>query len=230
MTSVLVIDDHPIVQQGCRRLLEDAGVERVLEASTVLGGYRLFRREKPDVVIVDLALNGSGLSGLMLVRRLRAQNARTPILVFSMHGDPVIASRALEAGATGYVLKDTSSGALLEAFEKVRRGQPYMSHDLAMQVALLGSRSRTTPLADITPRELQTLALLADGKDYTAIAGELGVSYKTVANTCSQLKSKLGATSLPELVRASIQYLSSSPVGGRPGLWPAAGAVDTKLG
>ncbi|MDF2999828.1 MAG: two component transcriptional regulator, LuxR family [Xanthobacteraceae bacterium] len=212
MTSVLVIDDHPIVLQGCRRLLEDAGVEKVLEASTLLSGYRLFRREKPDVVIVDLSLHGNGLSGLMLVQRLRAQNAHTPILVFSMHGDPVIASRALEAGANGYVLKDTSSGALLEAFERVRRGQPYMSHDLAMQVALLGKR-KATPLADITPRELQTLSLLAEGKDYTNIAAELGVSYKTVANTCSALKSKLGANSLPELVRRSIQYLSTSPVG-----------------
>ncbi|QFR33752.1 response regulator transcription factor [Ancylobacter sp. TS-1] len=213
MTSALVIDDHPIVLQGCRRLLEDAGVDRVLEASTVLAGYRLFRRERPDVVIVDLALHGNGLSGLVLVRRLRMQDARTPILVFSMHGDPVIASRALEAGANGYVLKDTSSGALLEAFDKVRRGQPYMSHDLAMQVAMLGTR-KATMLADITPRELQTLSLLAEGKDYTLIAHELGISYKTVANTCSALKSKLGANSLPELVRRSIQFLSSSPVGG----------------
>lgn len=215
MTSVLVIDDHPIVLQGCRRLLEDAGVERVLEASSVLSGYRLFRREKPDVVIIDLALHGNGLSGLLLVQRLRLQNPRTPILVFSMHGDPVIVSRALEAGATGYVLKDTSSGALLEAFEKVRRGQPYMSHDLAMQIALLGTR-REAPLADITPRELQTLSLLAEGKDYSHIADELGISYKTVANTCSQLKVKLGASSLPELVRSSIQYLSASPYAGAP--------------
>ncbi len=194
MTSVLVIDDHPIVLQGCSRLLQDAGVERVLEASTVLSGYRLFLREKPDVVIVDLSLHGNGLSGLVLVRRLRAQNARIPILVFSMHGDPVIASRALEAGATGYVLKDTTSGELLEAFERVRRGQPYMSHDLAMQVALLGTRGRAAPLADITPRELQALSLLAEGKDYAHIASEVGISYKTVANTCSQLKVKLGAS------------------------------------
>ncbi|GAB4068492.1 response regulator transcription factor [Ancylobacter sonchi] len=210
MTSVLVIDDHPIVLQGCRCLLQDWGVERVLEASTMLSGYRLFRREKPDMVIVDLALNGNGLSGLLLVRRLRAQDGRLPILVLSMHGDPVIASRALEAGADGYVQKDTSSGALFEAFERVRRGQPYISHELAMQVALLGAR-RDTPLGDVTPRELQMLALLADGRDYTQIADELGVSYKTVANTCSQLKTKLGAASLPELVRRAIQYVSTSP-------------------
>ena len=210
MMSVLVIDDHPIVLQGCRRLLEDWGVERVLEAGTVLAGYRLFRREKPDMVIVDLALHGSGLSGILLVRRLRAQNARIPILVFSMHGDPVIASRALEAGADGYVLKDTSSGALMDAFERVRRGQPYISHELAMQVALLGAR-KDTPLADVTQRELQTLALLADGRDYSQIAEELGVSYKTVANTCSQLKAKLGATTLPDLIRRAIQYVETSP-------------------
>ncbi|HEY9212160.1 MAG TPA: response regulator transcription factor [Ancylobacter sp.] len=216
MTCVLVIDDHPIVLQGCSRLLEDAGVERVLQANSLLSGYRLFRREKPDVVIVDLALNGNGLGGLLLVKRLRTQSARLPILVFSMHGDPVIASRALEAGATGYVLKDSSSGALLDAFEKARRGQPYMSHELAMQVALLGTSGRGTPLADITPRELQTVSLLAEGKAYSQIAEELGVSYKTVANTCSQLKVKLGATSLPELIRSAIQYVSSSPstVGG----------------
>lgn len=213
MTSVLLIDDHPIVLQGCRHLLEDAGVCDLMEAQSALAGYRLFRRRRPDVVIVDLALNGSGLAGLALVRRLRAQAARMPILVFSMHGDPVIASRALEAGATGYLLKDTSAAELLDAFDKVRRGQPYISHDLALQVALLGTRGRPGSMADLTPRELQALALLAEGKAYGQIADELGVSYKTVANTCSQLKSKLGATNLAELIHRAIQFVAGSPVG-----------------
>ena len=210
MTSVLLIDDHPIVLQGCRHLLEDAGVSDLMEAQTALAGYRLFRRKRPDVVIVDLALNGSGLAGLALVRRLRAQATRLPILVFSMHADPVIASRALEAGATGYLLKDTSPGDLLEAFEKVRRGQPYISHDLALEVALLGTRGRSGVMADLTPRELQALALLAEGKAYGQIADELGVSYKTVANTCSQLKAKLGATNLAELIHRAIQYVAGA--------------------
>lgn len=213
MTSVLLIDDHPIVLQGCRHLLEDAGVSDLMEAQTALAGYRLFRRRRPDVVIVDLALNGSGLAGLALVRRLRAQAARMPILVFSMHADPVIASRALEAGATGYLLKDTSPTDLLEAFEKVRRGQPYISHDLALEVALLGTRGRSGVMADLTPRELQALALLAEGKAYGQIADELGVSYKTVANTCSQLKAKLGATNLAELIHRAIQYVAGAPAG-----------------
>lgn len=213
MTSVLLIDDHPIVLQGCRHLLEDAGVSDLMEAQTALAGYRLFRRKRPDVVIVDLALNGSGLAGLALVRRLRAHAARMPILVFSMHADPVIASRALEAGATGYLLKDTSPDDLIEAFEKVRRGQPYISHDLALEVALLGTRGRSGVMADLTPRELQALALLAEGKAYGQIADELGVSYKTVANTCSQLKSKLGATNLAELIHRAIQYVAGAPAG-----------------
>ncbi len=213
MTSVLLIDDHPIVLQGCRHLLEDAGVSDLMEAQTALAGYRLFRRKRPDVVIVDLALNGSGLAGLALVRRLRAQAARMPILVFSMHADPVIASRALEAGATGYLLKDTSPNDLIEAFEKVRRGQPYISHDLALEVALLGTRGRSGVMADLTPRELQVLALLAEGKAYGQIADELGVSYKTVANTCSQLKAKLGATNLAELIHRAIQYVAGAPSG-----------------
>lgn len=212
MTSVLVIDDHPIVLQGCRHMLEDLGVCDVMEASTALSAYRLFLRRRPQVVIIDLALHGNGLAGLTLVRRLRAQSPRTPILVFSMHADPVIASRALEAGATGYLLKDTSAADLLDAFDKVRRGLPYISHALATQVALLSTRGKPGTVAELTPRELQTISLLAEGKAYAQIAEELGVSYKTVANTCSQLKVKLGASNLAELIHRAIRYVAASPV------------------
>jgi DNA-binding NarL/FixJ family response regulator len=208
VTSVLIVDDHPIVLQGCRRVLEDSGVKTVLDARDVASGYRLYRRHRPDVVIVDLAMQGKGLGGLPLIRRIRAHDPRTRILVFSMHSDPIIVARALEAGATGYVLKDTSSDELRQAFEKVRAGTPYLSNDLAMQVALLRTGARPNPLSDLTPRELQTLSLLADGKPYGRIAEELNVSYKTVVNVCSQLKQKLGARSLPELIRTAVQMLS----------------------
>src|ERR1700757_5100464 len=178
MTSVLIIDDHPIVLQGCRRMLEDAGVETVLEARDAAAGYRLYRRHHPDVVIVDLAMQGSRLGGLEVIRRMHSHDAHTRILVLSMHSDPIIAARALEAGATGYVLKDTSSPELMKAFEQVRAGTPYLSSDLAMQVALVRTGVRADPLADLTPRELQTLALLAQGRPYGRIAEELNVSYK----------------------------------------------------
>jgi len=208
MSGVLVVDDHPIVLQGCRRMLEDAGVEGVLEARDVASGYRLFRRHHPDVVIVDLAIQSSGLGGLPLIRRIRSQNPRARILVFSMHRDPIIVARALEAGATGYVVKDTSSEELMKAFEKVRLGTPYLSEDIAMQVALVHASPRQNPLAELTPRELQTLSLLAEGKPYGRIADEMSVSYKTVVNVCSQLKQKLDARNLPELIRAAVQLLS----------------------
>ncbi len=210
MTSVLILDDHPIVLQGCRRMLEDAGVAVVLEARDAVSGYRLYRRHRPDVVIIDLAMQGSGLGGLPLIRRISAHDRRVRILVFSMHSDPVIVARALEAGATGYVLKDTSSADLLEAFEKVRAGQPYLSNDLAMQVALAHTPARQNPLAELTPRELQTLALLAEGKPYGRIAEEINVSYKTVVNVSSQLKQKLDARNLPELIRTAVQLLSAT--------------------
>jgi two-component system invasion response regulator UvrY len=207
MTSVLIIDDHPIVLQGCRRMLEDAGVKTVLEARDATSGYRLYRRHHPDVVIVDLAMQGGGLGGLEVIRRMRSHDPRSRILVFSMHGDPIIAARALEAGATGYVLKDSNE--LMKAFDQVRSGTPYLSNDLAMQVALVRTGVRANPLADLTPRELQTLSLLAEGKPYGRIAEELNVSYKTVVNACSQLKQKLNAKNLPELIRAAVQLVST---------------------
>ena len=206
MTSVLIIDDHPVVLQGLRRVLEDAGVKPVLEAREVTSGYRLFRRNRPDVIIVDLGMQGSVLGGLDLIRRMRSHEPCTCILVFSMHNDPMIAARALEAGATGYLLKDRSSDELMKAFEQVRSGKPYLSEDLAMRVALLRTGVEN-PLVDLTPRQSQILSLLAKGKTYSSIAEELGVSYKTVVNTCLHLKRTLGAKNLPELIRVAVRLL-----------------------
>jgi two-component system, NarL family, invasion response regulator UvrY len=210
MTSVLIVDDHPIVLQGCRRMLEDVGVSEVLEARDAASGYKLYRRHNPDVVIVDLALQGSGLAGLPLVRRINAHDPQARILVFSMHSDPIIVARALQAGATGYAVKDTSSANLMEAFQKVRAGTPYLSNDLAVQVALVHAPSRQNPLGELTPRELQTLSLLAEGKPYGRIAEELNVSYKTVVNVSSQLKQKLDAGNLPELISTAVRLLSAT--------------------
>jgi two-component system invasion response regulator UvrY len=208
MTSVLIVDDHPIVLQGCRRVLEDAGMTPVLAASDIVAGYRLYRRQRPDVTIVDLAIQGKGLGGFALIRRIKSHDARAHILVLSMHNDPVIVSRSLEAGASGYVLKDTSSEELVKAVQQVSTGAPYLDGELARKVALSGSGARGNPLSDLTPRELQVLALLADGKPYDRIANELNVSYKTVVNVSSQLKQKLKASNLPELVSTAVKLLA----------------------
>jgi len=217
MTSALIIDDHPIVLQGCRRVLQDAGVQTLFEAQNVIAGYRLYRRHHPDVVIIDLALNGSGLAGMPLIQRIKAYDPRARILVFSMHGDPVIVTRALQAGAAGYLLKDTSSQELVDAFNKVRAGKSYLSNELAVQVALSGAGARRDPLSELTPRELQALGLLAEGKSYGRIADDLGVSYKTVVNTCAQLRQKLQAENLPDLVRLAVQlHATAAPASLQP--------------
>ncbi|MGC4024276.1 MAG: response regulator transcription factor [Mesorhizobium sp.] len=209
MSYVLIIDDHPIILQGCRRMLEDAGVREIQEATGIASGYRLYRRQKPEVVIVDLTLKRGGLDGLDFIKRIRRDDSRTPILVFSMHSDPVIVSRVMKAGATGYVLKDAGPRDFLEAFKAVRANRRYLDHSTAVEVALIGSTDRNgNAMSETTPRELQTLALLAEGKPYLEIAEQLGVSYKTVVNTCSHLKTKLGARNLPELIRLAVQHFA----------------------
>jgi DNA-binding NarL/FixJ family response regulator len=135
-------------------------------------------------------------------------NAR--VLVFSMHSDPVVVARALQAGATGYVVKDTSPEHFIEAFKKVRVGTRYLSDDLALQVAFANTPGEQSPLAGLTPRELQTLSLLAEGRSYNRIAHDLNVSYKTVVNVSSQLKQKLNADNLPDLIRIAVQLLSAA--------------------
>ena len=211
MTSVLIVDDHPIVLQGCRRVLQDRGMAPIFEARDVETANQLARRHQPDVIIVDLAMQGGGLAGLSLIRTIRANNPQARILVFSMHSDPIIVSRALQTGATGYLLKDTSSEDLVRAVEGVAAGTPYLSSDLAARVALVGAGGASNPLADLTPRELQTLGLLAQGKSYGLIAAELNISYKTVVNVCYQLRQKLDVQTLPELVRLSVQLVPSAP-------------------
>lgn len=205
MPGILLIDDHPIVLQGCRTILEDAGVNEIYEAGGILAAYRLYHRKRPGLIILDLSLQGSDLSGLHLVSRIRSRDQRTPVLIFSMHKDPLIVRRALDEGATGYLLKDTGADEFLDAFRALRCGQPFLSSALALPVALLGVGGSNKRM---TRRELQTLALLADGKAYAQIADELAISYKTVANTCSQLKTKLGARTLQELVRGAIEYMA----------------------
>jgi len=210
VTRVLIIDDHPIVLQGVRQLLEDTGVTEITQAQSLTDGFRLYRNQKPDVLIVDLAMRTGALGGLSFIRRMRLHDTTTPILVFTMHSDPVIVSRALEVGATGYVLKDTSSEEVLKAFQRVRENKPYISHDLASEVAFMEARGTSNPLKKMTVRELQTLALVAEGKPYGVIAEQLHVSYKTVANTCTQLKAKLGVRTLAELMRIAIQHMPSN--------------------
>jgi len=96
VTQVLFIDDHPIVLHGCRRLLEDAGVENIVHAQSWADSSRVYRMRRPDMIIVDLAIRTGALGGLSFIRRLRLHDQRTPVLMLTRHNDPIIVSRAIE--------------------------------------------------------------------------------------------------------------------------------------
>jgi two-component system, NarL family, invasion response regulator UvrY len=210
MTRALVIDDHPIVLQGCARILEAKGDAEVLLAASLAEGFRLYRSNKPDIIIVDLTMKSGLLSGLSFIRRIRVVNGRVPILVLSMHRDPVIVRRALQAGATGFVLKDSASDELMQAFQKVLAGKPHISEELTTGIVLMEAHGHVHRLQSMTLRELELLSILVEGKPYSLIAEELSVSYKTVANSVALIKNKLGIRTLPELMRIAIDQLPST--------------------
>jgi two-component system, NarL family, invasion response regulator UvrY len=138
MTTVLLIDDQPIVLEGRRRVLEDAGIGNVIQARTLVSGYRLYYRHHSDVIIIDLNIRGPELRGLSLIRRIGLLGRRTRILIFSMNDDPAVVTSALEAGASGYLLKDSPSEELVRAVEQVRAGMSYLSHQLVTQIVFQG--------------------------------------------------------------------------------------------
>ena len=204
--TLLVVDDHPIVLGGLRRLAEGAGFSAVFEAGDVVTGYRLFHRHRPGLVVADLSFGGSGLSGLSLIRRIKALEPEARILVFSMHADPVVVARALEGGALGFALKDAGSAEFLEALAAVRAGRSHLPHALATEVAMLNRGARPAPLATLSARELQILSLMSRGQSYEAIAGALSVSYRTIVNASAAMRNKLGVGSRAGLIQIAVGH------------------------
>jgi DNA-binding NarL/FixJ family response regulator len=196
--KVLVVDDHAIVRDGLTRLLESDGDHQVIQASDGRQALSLSRSASPDLIILDLNL--PGLGGLELLRRL-VQAGVGKILVLSMHAEPLYARRALEAGAAGYVSKNAAPDELLDAVRRVAGGRRYVEAEIAQALAL-----RATPEAvdALNLRELEIMRLLAGGASLAEIAAALGVGYKTIANTLSLIKSKLGVARTADLVRLAI--------------------------
>jgi len=204
MSTVLLVDDHPIIVTACRLLLQHDGTVTVFDAHDVSTGYQAFLQHRPDVVVIDLRLQGEDMAGLALITRIRADAPHTAILVFSMHVDPRAVSAAIAAGATGYLLKDAPPEELAKAVAQVRSGQRYMDHQIALRVAMLRAETSSEPVV-LTRRERQALDLLAEGKPYPVIASQLGISYKTVINMTYRLRQKLGAKGLPDLIRKAVE-------------------------
>jgi DNA-binding NarL/FixJ family response regulator len=202
--KILLVDDHMIVRAGLRRLLAALPDVEIFEAATGRDALALTREVEFDLVVLDLNLPGIG--GLELLRRLTREPDAPPILVLSMHGDAMHAARALQAGATGYVSKNCSPEELLDAVQRVWRGRRYVENEIAQELALQAvAAGDGDPLQHLTERDLEILRLLGEGRSLAAIAEALGLSYKTVANTCSQIKAKLGVIRTADLVRLSIE-------------------------
>jgi two-component system invasion response regulator UvrY len=197
MFDVVIVDDHSVVRAGIRRLLEERGDVEIREAEAAEQAEKVVGAALPHLMILDLTLPGSG--GFELLRHFVATVPGLPILIFSMHDDSVYASRALEAGARGYLSKGAQPQEILTAVEIVLQGGTYIEKAIA---ADLREKSLANDgfLRDLTYRELEILRLLSEGQTLTEIAGVLGVAYKTIANTCTRLREKLGARNTVELV------------------------------
>ena len=200
--KLLLVDDHAIVRAGLRRLFAALPGVQIIEAATGREALMLVRAERPALIILDLNL--PGLGGLELLRRLLTEHPEARLVVLSMHAEAFYATRALRAGAVGYLSKNASPEELLEAVRRVAGGGRYIEAEIAQKLAL--EAAETVDLKDqLTERDLEIMRLLGDGQSLSDIADALGVSYKTVANTCSQMKAKLGVARTIDLVRLSIE-------------------------
>ena len=197
--KILIVDDHAIVRDGLVRLLATDADHEVRHAANGRDALSAARSFHPDLVILDLNL--PGLGGLELVRRM-VQLGAGRILVLTMHAEPLYARRALDAGAHGYVSKNAAPSELLTAARRVGGGGRYVESEIAQALAL-GAADET--LGALSPRELEIMRLLAAGSSLAEIAEALGASYKTIANTCTLIKSKLGVARTADLVRLAIE-------------------------
>jgi DNA-binding NarL/FixJ family response regulator len=200
---VLIVDDHPIVASGCRALLSTDPELELLEAADAESGEASFVARRPDVCVVDINL--PTVSGFELARRILGRDANARLIMFSMNDDPVFAARAIDIGAKGYVSKSGDPNDLAEAIREVARGGSYLPPAIARSIAFAGAAVSQSPLAKLTSRELEILRLLSAGKSLSEIAWLIHSSYKTVANTSSIIRQKLGVRTSGELVRLAIE-------------------------
>lgn len=208
--TVLLVDDHAVVREGYRRLLEDSGIRVIGEAESAAEGYQQFCQLAPQVVVMDIAL--SGVSGIEGMRRILAREPSARVLMFSMYQEIIFVRRALEAGAAGYLTKSSAPRVLVEAVHAVARGQRYLSHDVALALALAPTPSSNAAPPSLSAREFEVLKLLAQGCSVTEIARQLCRNQKTVANHQSAIKQKLGAGNTAQLVRIAMQLGLVPPV------------------
>lgn len=195
---VLLVDDHAVVREGYRRLLErDGGIAVIGEAGDAATAHSLFLRLEPQIVVMDITMPGT--NGIEVMQRMLKARPDAHVLIFSMHADTIFATRALQAGAFGYVTKASAPHVLVEAVHAVAAGTKYVSPEVAQKLAL--RRFTSDKQNELSMRELEVLRLLAQGQTVREIAESMGLSPKTVANNQSAIKQKLEASTPIELLK-----------------------------
>ena len=213
--NVAIVDDHPVVRAGIRAILTAAADLNVIaEGADGHDALRVMDDLRPDVLVLDVNL--PDINGVEVTRRLRGRGDLTPIIILTVHNDTQTIMGLLEAGATGYVLKDEALDRLAGAVRAVARGETWLSPAVAEQVVRRAISKNPNgrqpaenigpPLSPLTPRELEVLRLLATGLDNEAIADRLVLTKRTVQNHISMIYDKLGVTSRTEALLYAVQH------------------------
>ena len=198
MTRILLIDDHPVVRLGVRRILsEHFNPVFIGEAGDADSGSAQALNDEWDVVVLDITMPGA--VGLDVLKSIREQRPQLPILVLSIHPANQFARRALHAGASGYLTKDSAPSELVGAIEDVKRGRRYVSE--AVKATMTGARARIATHETLSDREYQALRMLGSGRTVSEISEELGLSVKTVSTYRARVLQKLGMRTNAELMR-----------------------------
>jgi two-component system response regulator NreC len=204
-TTVVVADDHTVVRQGLRLLINNEdGLQVIAEAGTVTDAERLTRAHRPSVLVLDLNMPGG--SSLEAIPRLRQQAPDTAIVVLTMQDDPAFAREALQAGALGFVLKEAADEELLEAIRLAANGDTYLNPRLGARMAAQPPQQATGRPDALTDRELEVLGLIALGHTNTEIANQLFLSTRTIETHRAHIQQKIGRTTRAELVRYALEH------------------------
>ncbi len=206
MIKVLLADDHSIVRAGLRRIVEESGdIEVVAEAEDGREAIQLVQKIDPDVAVIDISM--PDLDGLEVISRLQNLHPKLPILVLTMHEEGQYVVRTIQAGAKGYLTKQSAPEQFVKAIRKIYDGKRYITDEAAESLALRvakGSNGKS-PLDSLSMRELQVLRRLAMGHTNREIAAAYHISIKTVDTYRARLLKKLGLRNNAELSRFAIQ-------------------------
>lgn len=201
--KILLIEDHPIVRDGCQRIFARRPAFAAIEADCAEAGLAANRRFSPNVIILDVELPDAG--GLAIIAALLADNSAARIIVFSMYEAATFVTRALDSGACGYLTKNDDPNAILQAIDAVLTGSIYLGRSVAQNLALARIEAAEDPLRALTDRERQVIALLGEGMSLTEISLALAIGYKTAANIVSAVKQKLRIATSPALIKFAVE-------------------------